>query len=106
VLHEEYNTNITFGELAPSVSFVNSKGVYLSGKGAQNIEVKIINVPKVKVIISKIYESNLLMASRYGYYPKESSRSGSSSGAPPWFARRPWPRTFTAATSSTTFRSP
>ena len=80
VLHEEYNTNITFGELAPSVSFVNSKGVYLSGKGAQNIEVKIINVPKVKVIISKIYESNLLMASRYGYYPKESSRSGSSSG--------------------------
>jgi uncharacterized protein YfaS (alpha-2-macroglobulin family) len=77
VLHEEYNTNITFGELAPSISFANSKGVYLSGKGAQNIEVKIVNVPKVKVIISKIYENNLLMAGRYGYSPKETSNPGS-----------------------------
>jgi len=79
VLHEEYNNNVTFGELAPSISFVNSKGVYLSGKGAQNIEVKIINVPKVKVIVSKIYENNLLMAQRYGYNPKETTPSGSSS---------------------------
>ena len=79
VLHEQYNTNITFGELAPSVSFANGKGVYLSGKGAQNIEVKIVNVPKVKVIISKIYESNLLMAQRYGYSPKETSTGNSES---------------------------
>lgn len=81
VLHEQYNTNITFGELAPSISFNNSKGVYLSGKGAQNIEVKIINVPKVKVVISKIYESNLLMAQRYGYHPKETKTSRSRSGS-------------------------
>jgi uncharacterized protein YfaS (alpha-2-macroglobulin family) len=73
VLHEEYSTNITFGELAPAISFANSKGVYLSGKGAQNIEVKIINVPRVKVIVSKIYENNLLMAQRYTYYPKETT---------------------------------
>ena len=75
VLHEEYTTNITFGELAPSISFSNSKGVYLSGKGSQNIEVKIVNVPRVKVVVSKIYESNLLMAQRYGYYPKETSKT-------------------------------
>jgi alpha-2-macroglobulin len=75
VLHEEYNTNITFGELAPSVSFVNDKGVYLSGKGAQNIELKIVNVPKVKVIVSKIYENNLLAAGRNGYTPKETKSS-------------------------------
>jgi uncharacterized protein YfaS (alpha-2-macroglobulin family) len=73
VLHEEYNTNITFGELAPSISFANDKGVYLSGKGAQNIEVKIINVPKVKVVVSKIYENNLLAAGRYGYTPNETA---------------------------------
>lgn len=75
VLHEEYTTNITFGELAPSISFANSKGVYLSGKGAQNIEVKIINVPRVKVVVSKIYENNLLMAQQYSYYPKETTTS-------------------------------
>src|SRR5450432_1643352 len=74
-LHEEYNTNITFGELAPSVSFVNDKGVYLSGKGAQNIELKIVNVPKVKVIVSKIYENNLLAAGRSGYTPNETRSS-------------------------------
>jgi len=79
VLHEEYNTNVTFGELAPSVGFANDKGVYLSGKGAQNIEVKIINVPKVKIVVSRIYENNLLAAQRYGYEPKETTRSASSS---------------------------
>ncbi len=79
VLHEEYSTNITFGELAPSISFANSKGIYLSGKGAQNIEVKIINVPRVKVVISKIYENNLLAANHYGYHPTETKTSTSTS---------------------------
>ncbi len=71
VLHEEYSTNITFGELAPSISFANSKGIYLSGKGTQNIEVKIINVPRVKIVVSKVYENNLLAAAHYGYDPQE-----------------------------------
>jgi uncharacterized protein YfaS (alpha-2-macroglobulin family) len=77
ILHEEYSTNITFGELAPSISFANSKGVYLSGKGAQNIEVKIINVPRVKVVVSKVYENNLLAAGHYSYDPQETSTNGS-----------------------------
>ncbi|HEY4111705.1 MAG TPA: alpha-2-macroglobulin [Puia sp.] len=72
-LHEEYSTNITFGELAPSISFANNKGVYLSGKGAQNIEVKIINVPRVQILVSKVYENNLLAATHYGYDPQEPS---------------------------------
>ncbi|NML22798.1 alpha-2-macroglobulin family protein [Pseudoflavitalea sp. G-6-1-2] len=72
-LREEFNGNVAFGELEPSIGFANKKGMYLSLKGAQNIEVKITNVPKVKVIISKIYESNILVAQRYGYSPKTSS---------------------------------
>lgn len=71
-LREEYVTNVAFGKLEPSISFTNSKAVYLSAQGAKNIEVRLINVPTVKVIVSKIYESNLLAAQRYGYYPKES----------------------------------
>jgi len=71
VLHEEYSTNITFGELAPSISFANSKGIYLSGKGAQNIEVKIINCPRVQILVSRVYENNLLAAQHYGYDPKD-----------------------------------
>lgn len=76
VLHEEYTTNITFGELEPAISFANDKGVYLSGKGAKNIEVKIINVPRIKVVVSKIYENNLLAAPNSGYRPQETTTGG------------------------------
>ena len=43
------------------------------------MEVKITNVPKVKLMISKIYENNLLMAQRYGYYPQESEEASYAS---------------------------
>lgn len=73
VMKEEYNSSVAFGELEATINFTNSKAVYLSKRGGKNIEVQITNVPKVKLIISKIYENNLLLAQRYGYYPKESS---------------------------------
>jgi hypothetical protein len=66
-LKEDYSATVAFGKLEPQISFANKKGVYLSLKGAKNIEVKITSVKKVKVRISKIYENNLLAAQRYGY---------------------------------------
>ncbi len=76
VLKEDYNGGVAFGELEAGISFTNSKAVYLSKKGGKNIEVKITNVPKVKLVISKIYESNLLLAQHYGYTPKEKTTRG------------------------------
>lgn len=76
VLKEDYNTSVAFGELEAGISFTNSKAVYLSKNGSKNIEVRITNVPKVKLVISKIYENNLLVTQKYGYYPKESRSSG------------------------------
>jgi len=70
-LNEDYINNLAFGALEPSISFQNSKGIYLSGKGEKNIEVRITNVEKVKLIISKIYENNLLSSQRNNYYPQE-----------------------------------
>ncbi len=64
-------TTVAFGELEPALRFGNSKAVYLSALGNQNIEVRVTNIPRVKVIVSKIYESNLLAAQRYGYSPKD-----------------------------------
>jgi alpha-2-macroglobulin len=72
-LKDDYTNNIVFGQLEPSISFVNSKGLYLSRNGLQNVEVKVNNIGKVKVVVSKIYESNLMQADRSGYYPRESS---------------------------------
>jgi uncharacterized protein YfaS (alpha-2-macroglobulin family) len=79
VLREEYSNNVAFGELESNVTFTNSKGVYLSKRGSGNIEVRITNTPKVKLIISKIYENNLLMAQRYGYSPRDESGPAYSS---------------------------
>jgi hypothetical protein len=73
VLREDYQGSVGFGELEAGINFTNSKAVYLSKKGSGDIEVKITNVPKVKMIISRIYENNLLMAERHGYYPQEES---------------------------------
>jgi hypothetical protein len=70
VLKEEYNGSVAFGELESDVRFTNSKAVYLSKRGSGNIEVRITNTPKVKLVISKIYENNILMAERNGYYPQ------------------------------------
>ena len=75
VLKENFDGSIAFGELQANISFTNSKAIYLSKKGSRNIEVRITNVPKVKLIISKIYENNLLLAQRYGYSPQESRAS-------------------------------
>ncbi len=71
-LKSDYTSSIGFGKLEPSIHFVNEKGTYLSSKGNRNVEIRITSVPKVKVIISKIYENNLLSAQRNGYYPDDS----------------------------------
>lgn len=76
IMKEDYNGGVAFGEMEANINFTNSKAVYLSKNGGKNIEVQITNVPKVKLIISKIYENNLLLAQRYGYTPRENSNSG------------------------------
>ncbi|MEP7279795.1 MAG: MG2 domain-containing protein [Bacteroidota bacterium] len=70
-MKEVYHNNFTFGKMEPAISFVNRQAVYLAGQGAKNIAVKLVNVARIKVIVSKIYENNLLAAQRSGYYPRE-----------------------------------
>jgi uncharacterized protein YfaS (alpha-2-macroglobulin family) len=77
VLKEEYNGSIAFGQLESDIKFLNSKAIYLSKKGGGNIEVRITNTPKVRLVISKIYENNLLMADRYGYDPQDNDDESS-----------------------------
>jgi len=72
VLKESYQNNIAFGQMESEVRFTNTKGIYLSSRGSGNIEVRISNTPKVKLVISKIYENNLLMVNRHGFDPPDS----------------------------------
>lgn len=59
-LKHEYSQPVSFGELKPSIQFVNKKEFYVSAKGTRNIEVAIVNVPKVKIKVTKIYENNII----------------------------------------------
>lgn len=59
-LKYDYSQPISFAELKPTIFFVDQKEFYLSGKGYRNIEAAIINVPKVKIVITKIYENNIV----------------------------------------------
>ena len=63
---------IAFGTIEPTIRFAEANAVYLSNRGAKNMAIQIINVPKVKVSISKIFENNLYAFFRtgqeYGWY--------------------------------------
>lgn len=73
-LKEQYDAPVTFGQLEPGLEFTNSKAVYLSAGGQKNIALRISNIPRIKLIVSKVYESNLLIAGKYGYYPQDNGR--------------------------------
>lgn len=59
-LKSDFTKDVTFGQLKPEIKFEKDRAFYLSATGNRNIEVKIASVNKVKVIISKVYENNLL----------------------------------------------
>lgn len=71
----DHVATVPFGQLEPSISFANTKGIYLSSKSAKKLAINIVNVPKVKVTITKIYENNIisyLKNNRYNeYYGEE-----------------------------------
>jgi uncharacterized protein YfaS (alpha-2-macroglobulin family) len=76
-LREDYSTQVGFGKLEPGISFVSTSGLYLGSKGNRNMELRITGVPKVRVVISKVYENNLLAAKKYDYYPASYTAEGS-----------------------------
>ncbi len=72
-LENEYTDDVPFGELAPEIKILNKKAEYLGGKGFRNMEVRIVNVPKIKLTIKKVYKNNLLgfLKSRSSYIDYE-----------------------------------
>ncbi len=63
---------VTFGALAPYISFADKTGMYLSPEGESNISLNIINVPKIKVTVFKVFENNIQhfirMGKRWDWY--------------------------------------
>lgn len=78
----DHESQVTFGKLKPTITFANSKGMYLSGNGFRNIALNIVNIPAVEVIVTKVYENNLEHFFRsdreWDYHWDEEDREGTS----------------------------
>ncbi len=82
-MKSDYTEQVTFGKLKPSITFTNSKGMYISGAGYKNLALNIVNVPALEVSVVKVYENNLENFMRldksydYHYDEKNDDESGS-----------------------------
>lgn len=59
-MKNNHKQDILFGELEPSIKFVDRKAIFLSSKGERNIGIKIVNTPKIKLEVYKIFDNNVL----------------------------------------------
>jgi uncharacterized protein YfaS (alpha-2-macroglobulin family) len=82
-LEEPVTRDLFFGKVPASIQFANKKALYLSSKGAHNVGLNIVNVPKVQVKIAKVYENNILSYfrnNRYEDYRENASGDRGPSG--------------------------
>ena len=81
---EPITRDLFFGKMPASLQFANKKALYLSAKGARNVGLSIVNVPKVQVKIAKVYENNLLnylRSNRYEEYKENATGEWGPSGS-------------------------
>ncbi|HKJ81423.1 MAG TPA: MG2 domain-containing protein, partial [Ignavibacteriaceae bacterium] len=68
----EFEQQITFANLDPSLSFTDQKGKYLMLSGQKNLELSAVNIPGVDIEVSQVYKNNVLFFlrqyNRYNYY--------------------------------------
>ena len=67
-LKGSYTEQVSFGKLRPSIRFRDQQSVYLTTQGSQVIEAEIVNVPKVKLKVTKVYANNIQSFLGSGYY--------------------------------------
>ncbi|WP_420151283.1 alpha-2-macroglobulin family protein [Spirosoma sp.] len=82
-LQESVTRDLFFGKMPASIQFASKKALYLSSKGARNIGLAIVNVPKVQVKIAKVYENNILhylRSNRYEEYKENANGEWGPSG--------------------------
>jgi uncharacterized protein YfaS (alpha-2-macroglobulin family) len=65
-LGKTFSQYVTFSQIEPYLAFTDKHAVYLSARGARNLGIQIIHVPKVKLSVFKIFENNLMHYLRAG----------------------------------------
>lgn len=59
-LPENFNYTVSFSQPDPYLSFVSSKGQFLSLKNGKQAGVRILNVDKIRVTVKKIFANNII----------------------------------------------
>ncbi|MBN9398751.1 MAG: alpha-2-macroglobulin family protein ['Candidatus Kapabacteria' thiocyanatum] len=77
VLKEAYGRELEFRSMEPGIAFASSKAMYLGSRGSRALGINIVNVPRVKLTVFKIYENNILHflreGRRYSWYDEETN---------------------------------
>lgn len=58
-LEEDQVHTVTFGSLKPYIAFADESAMYLTPGGESNLGLKLINIPKVKITVFRIFENNI-----------------------------------------------
>lgn len=58
-LGEDYQQTVNFGAMKPFIAFSEDNAMYLTPKGKSNIALRIINIPKIKITVYKVYDNNI-----------------------------------------------
>ena len=73
-MDDDYEGDAYFGKVNPYLEFTNKNAQYMSNLGNKNIGINIVNIPKVNIAVSKIYENNILpflKGTRRSYYGED-----------------------------------
>ncbi|HRH64939.1 MAG TPA: MG2 domain-containing protein [Bacteroidia bacterium] len=65
-MDKNFTSQVAFGEMEPTIAFVNTRGIYLSSKSSKNVALRISSIPKVEVKVWRVYENNILHYLRQG----------------------------------------
>jgi uncharacterized protein YfaS (alpha-2-macroglobulin family) len=70
-LAADYVQTVMFGSLQPTIAFVESKAMYLTSAGNRMIAARIVGVNKIRFVVEKVYENNILAFTRGSTYDSE-----------------------------------
>ena len=65
-LGSDQKFTVTFGALQPYIAFSDQNSLYLTPAGARNLGLNIINIPKIKITVFKVFENNIQHFMRNG----------------------------------------
>ena len=70
ILHFDFEQEVIFVNLDPSITFSDKQGIYLMRTGLKNLDVNAVNISEAEIEVSQIFKNNILhfLNQNAGYY--------------------------------------